>query len=53
MKKTEEQASRIVMNLDGYKGSMEELYEQFNKYEITTLDELIIIKDGQITRLKP
>ncbi|MGG4450469.1 hypothetical protein ABEX29_26860 [Brevibacillus porteri] len=53
VKKTEEQASRIVMNLDGYKGSMEELYEQFNKYEITTLDELIIIKDGQITRLKP
>ncbi|MDR9743811.1 WXG100 family type VII secretion target [Paenibacillus taichungensis] len=53
MKKTEEQTGRIVMNLDGYKGSMDELYEQFNKYEISTLSELIYIKDGQITRLKP
>ncbi|WP_338552120.1 hypothetical protein [Paenibacillus sp. KS-LC4] len=53
VKKTEEQASRIVMNLDGYKGSLNELYEQFKKYEIPTLDELIIIKDGQMTRLKP
>lgn len=34
-------------------GSMDEHYEQFNKYEIPTLDELIIIKDGQIMRLKP
>lgn len=41
------------MNLDGYKGSLDELYEQFKNYEIPTLDELIIIKDGQITRLKP
>ncbi|MMZ66461.1 hypothetical protein D1872_289600 [compost metagenome] len=51
--KTEEQASRIVLNLDKYKGSMDELYEQFMDYEIPTLEELIIIKDGQITRWKP
>jgi|GEM_PF-3651051 len=53
VKKTEEQAGRIVLNLDGYKGSMGELYKQFNTYEIPTLEELLIIKDGKVTRLKP
>lgn len=53
VKKTEEQASRIVMNLDAYEGSMDDLYAQFNNYDIPTLDELMIIKDGQIMRLKP
>lgn len=51
-KKTEERASRNVVNLDGYKRSMDELYEQFKKYDIPTLDKLIIIKAGKITRLK-
>lgn len=53
VKKTEEQANGIIMNLDGYKGSMDDLYQQFNDYDVPNLEELIIIKDGKITRLKP
>jgi hypothetical protein len=49
--KTINQAKRIILNLDDYKGSMDAIAIQFNQWKITTLDELLIIKDGKICRL--
>ncbi|MCI9072090.1 MAG: hypothetical protein HFH80_04680 [Lachnospiraceae bacterium] len=51
--KTTRQAERIILNLDDYAGSEEDLYNQFMEYEIETLKELIIIKDGNIERWLP
>ena len=49
--KTETQAKRIVLNLDDYPGSMDELAKQFNEWPIDTLDELLVLKNGNISRL--
>lgn len=51
--KTTRQAERIILNLDDYSGSVEDLYNQFMEYEIETLKELIVIKDGSIERWLP
>ena len=52
-KKTFEQASRIILNLNRYHLSIEELYKQFKTYRLDTLDELFVIIDGKITRWFP
>ncbi|EGO65274.1 hypothetical protein [Acetonema longum] len=49
--KTEEQAGRIVLNLEDYKGSMDSLQVQFRDWKIDGLEELLIIKEGKIGRL--
>jgi hypothetical protein len=49
--KTETQAKRIVLSLDDYPGSMDKLAKQFNEWPIDTLDELLVLKNGNISRL--
>lgn len=49
--KTISQARRIVLNLDDFPGSMDDLAKQFNDWAIDSLDELLIIKNGKIARL--
>jgi len=49
--KTLKQAKRIVLNLDDYAGSLDDLAKQFNDWTIEALDELLAIKDGKIARL--
>lgn len=51
--KSKTQASRIVLNLDDYKGPMDKLQNQFYKWKIDSLDELLIVKNGSVTRLLP
>ncbi len=51
--KTLKQARRIVLNLSDYQGSVYELFNQFKNYEIATLDEMLVIHDGQIFRWIP
>lgn len=51
--KTETQAGGIVLNLDDYPGSMEALKKQFDDWPIQGLNELLVIKDGSITRWFP
>ncbi|OPX41865.1 hypothetical protein CLHUN_42640 [Ruminiclostridium hungatei] len=49
--KTENQARRVILNLDDYTGSLDDLAKQFNDWPIDGLDELLVIKDGKIARL--
>ncbi len=49
--KTENQARRVVLNLDDYSGSLDDLAKQFNDWPIDGLDELLAIKNGKIARL--
>ena len=49
--KTLSQGRRIVLNLDDFTGSMDDLAKQFADWPIDTLDELLAIKDGKIARL--
>jgi len=51
--KTVNQARRIVLNLDGFPGSMDDLVKQFYdwNHDLQTLDELLMIKNGKISRL--
>ena len=49
--KTESQASRVILNLDDYVGSLDDLAKQFYDYPIDGLDELLIIRNGKIARL--
>jgi hypothetical protein len=51
--KTIRQASRIILNLSDYSGSIYALYNQFMKWPIDTLSELLIIVDGHIYRWIP
>ena len=51
--KTVTQARRIVLNLSDYQGSLSDLYNQFKSYEISTLDEMLVIVDGKIHRWIP
>ncbi|WP_310341321.1 hypothetical protein [Paenibacillus sp. 2003] len=51
--KSETQAERIVINLNDHKGSIEDLKQQFNEYKVDTLKEVLIIKEGKISRLVP
>lgn len=51
--KTEMQTGNIVVNLDDYPGSMEALKKQFDDWPIKGLDELLVVKDGNITRWFP
>ena len=48
--KTETQASRIILNLDDFTGSIPKLKNQLDEWPIETLEELLIIRDGKITR---
>lgn len=50
-KKTEEQARRVIINLDDCTESMDDLANQFLDWSIDTLDELLITKNGKISRL--
>jgi hypothetical protein len=49
--KTENQARRVVLNLDDYAGSLDDLAKQFNACPIDGLDELLALKNGKIARL--
>jgi len=51
--KTETQAKRIILNLDDYSGSLDDIAIQFYTYkqDLTTLEELIVIKNGKVCRL--
>lgn len=50
--KTQEQARRVILNLDGYTGaSIDDIASQFLDWNIPTLDELLVIKDETIIRL--
>ncbi|WP_081848520.1 hypothetical protein [Clostridium sp. KNHs205] len=51
--KTIKQADKIVLNLDDYTGSIDELYKQFKSWDIENLKELLVIKNGKITRWIP
>ncbi len=53
VKKTEEQSRRILLNLNKYQFSVDELRNQFLKYRIATLDELFVIINGKIYRWFP
>ena len=52
-KKTLEQASRIILNLNRYSLSIEELYWQFKTHKLDTLDEMFVIINGEIVRWFP
>lgn len=49
--KTETQARRIVINFDDSNKTLTELIKQFHTWDISTLDELFVIKDGEIIRV--
>jgi hypothetical protein len=51
--KTEQQARRIILNLEDCPCSMDDITNQFYQWtnDLPTLDELIIVKDGAVTRL--
>ena len=49
--KTETQARRIVINFDDSNKTLTELIEQFHTWDISTLDELFVVKDGEIIRV--
>jgi len=49
--KTLSQTKRIVLNLDDFPGSLDDLAKQFNDWPIDSLDELLIMKNGKISRL--
>jgi hypothetical protein len=49
--KTLSQGRRIVLHLDDFTGSMDDLAKQFTDWPIDTLDELLVIKNGKIARL--
>ena len=51
--KVERQAKRILINLDDWKGSMDDFRKQFGDWKIDSMEELIIIKDGKIEHLFP
>ncbi len=51
--KTENQAQRIILNLEDYQGSMRELYSLFQERRITTLQELFVIINDQVIRWVP
>ena len=49
--KTETQARRIVINFDDSNKTLTELIKQFHTWDISTLDELFVVKDGEIIRV--
>lgn len=49
--KTNSQAKKIILNLDGFSGSMDDLANQFLDWPIETLEELLVVKNGTISRL--
>lgn len=49
--KTETQARRIVINFDDSNKTLTELIKQFHTWIISTLDELFVVKDGEIIRV--
>ncbi len=49
----EEQTQRVVLNLDDSAVDIQELSNQFNKYPILNLEEVIIVKKGSVFHLLP
>ena len=49
--KTESQAGRIVINFDDSNKTLTELINQFHTWDISTLDELFVVKNGEIIRI--
>jgi len=49
--KKETQARRIVINFDDSNKTLTELIKQFHTWDISTLDELFVVKDGEIIRV--
>ena len=49
--KTETQARRIVINFDDSNKTLTELIKQFHTWDISTLDELFVVKDSEIIRV--
>jgi hypothetical protein len=50
-KKTEEQAARIVINLDNYTGTVDSMVQEFFDYSVEGLQELFIIKSEEVIRI--
>jgi len=51
--KTENQAARVLINLNDWTGSIDALKTQFRDWEIPTLKEVMFMKDGNIEQLFP
>lgn len=49
----EDQASRIVLNLNDSAVTLEALREQLTRYPIPELEEIIVVKDGQVVSFFP
>jgi TusA-related sulfurtransferase len=51
--KVAEQAKRIIINLDDYTGSLDDISNQFYQWnqDLQGLEELILVKNGKISRL--
>lgn len=47
------QAERVVLNLDDWKGNVDELVKQLNDYPIEGLKEVIIVYDGTVQSIYP
>ena len=52
-KVSSQQASRIVLNLDGTAVSEQALAKQFREWPIAGLEELLVVRGGSVTRLVP
>lgn len=52
-KVTEGQTSRVVLNLDDSAASMDALRTQFTRWPIEGLDEVMVLRGGQVLRLFP
>lgn len=59
---SDEQAFKVVLRVvslatlgygEDYTGSIDELYKQFKSWDIENLKELLVIKNGKITRWIP
>lgn len=43
----------MVLNLDDWNGDVEELVKQLNDYPIEGLEEILIVKSGQVRSIYP
>ena len=47
------QAKRVVLNLNGWEGDVGELIKQLNDYPIEGLENVLIVKNGQVKSIYP
>ena len=46
--KVPRQANRIVLNLDDWGGDIEQIKAYFNEYPVEGLDEILVVREGQV-----